>query len=650
MSRPCLGLERGRDDCLGRGCQRPGDGRSLQPRRRPWTATSLVNAPVTRGYVGRRLEWGRADRLDGRGGERGGSAQGTPRRPIPGARSARSKGRGAVKLRGVWTGRELIVWGGADFLGRRGRRSGGHGSQILRTTSANPGAGHSYAPDEPDGGGWTAAVFAASATGLPVPGFRWQSSSNGGASWTDLTNTAPYSGSDTAMLTVSPSIALNGTRYRVVATNTAGSATSNFATLTVTAPTHGARPNRAPLRCRHQWWRVRDADRRTGRPADAERQRDGDVDGDAESTVAACVSRVGHWVGDAVHERHRRGGTTRGRRGRCVDFLHVHRCVELPRTDYRDADAGAAGLVDTANRCGRHTGGQSNRRDRRHPVYGLGPGRCRSGARDDLPGGGVRESGTGRSELGGAAQIFVGVAVFIDGARPDVQAAFPNYPMNSRGGWGFMVLTNMLPDVPAGLPSGGNGTYRFFMYAQDREGQTTLLGTRTMTCANAGATLPFGAIDTPTQGGVASGTNFVNFGWALAQAGKFIPTDGSTIAVQVDGVSVGTVDYNHFRSDIAALFPGLANSSGAIGFRILDTTTMTNGVHTIVWVVRDNLGNVEGIGSRFFTVSNGVGAVTAVEGGASRRGRERGDAGMRAAAIAAAPTRRGAGARASRVG
>ena len=74
----------------------------------------------------------------------------------------------------------------------------------------------------------------------------------------------------------------------------------------------------------------------------------------------------------------------------------------------------------------------------------------------------------------------MGVAVFIDGARPDVQAAFPNYPMNSRGGWGFMVLTNMRARL-----SGGNGTYRFFMYAQDREGQTILLGTRTMTCANA---------------------------------------------------------------------------------------------------------------------------------------------------------------------
>jgi Viral BACON domain len=204
----------------------------------------------------------------------------------------------------------------------------------------------------------------------------------------------------------------------------------------------------------------------------------------------------------------------------------------------------------------------------------------------------------------GAAQIFLGFAVFIDGARPDVQAGFPTLPQSTRAGWGFMVLTNMLPNQ-------GNGSYQFFMYAQDREGHTTLLGTRTMTCANASATLPFGAIDTPTQGGLASGTSFVNFGWALTQAGKFIPTDGSTITVLVDGVGVGTVSYNHFRSDIATLFPGLANSNGAIGFRIIDTTLLTNGLHTISWVVSDNTGAVEGIGSRFFTVSNGAGSMTA---------------------------------------
>ena len=71
--------------------------------------------------------------------------------------------------------------------------------------------------------------------------------------------------------------------------------------------------------------------------------------------------------------------------------------------------------------------------------------------------------------------------MFIDGARPDVQAAFPTYPRNNRGGWGFMVLTNM-------LPTQGNGTFVFHVYARDRDGHVALLGTRTMTCDNAHAT------------------------------------------------------------------------------------------------------------------------------------------------------------------
>ena len=150
---------------------------------------------------------------------------------------------------------------------------------------------------------------------------------------------------------------------------------------------------------------------------------------------------------------------------------------------------------------------------------------------------------------GGAREIFVGFAVFIDGARPDVAGAFPAFPQATRAGWGFMVLTNMLPNQ-------GNGQYRFTMRAQDREGQWSVLGLRTLTCANASATLPFGALDTPLQGGVASGSSYVNFGWALTPQPKTIPVDGSTIQVLVDGVNIGTVDYNHARPDIQALFPG----------------------------------------------------------------------------------------------
>ena len=207
------------------------------------------------------------------------------------------------------------------------------------------------------------------------------------------------------------------------------------------------------------------------------------------------------------------------------------------------------------------------------------------------------EAPVATAPCGGAAQFFVGSGLFIDGARPDVQATYPTYPMASRAGWGFMILTNM-------LPGRGNGTYQLFAYAHDVEGRARLLGNRVITCDNAHAIKPFGTIDTPTQGGTASGTSFVNFGWALTPLPKTIPTNGSTITVLVDGVSRGTVSYNHPRSDIAALFPGYNNSNGPVGFRILDTSTLTNGLHTISWVVTDDRRVREGIGSRFFSVSN----------------------------------------------
>jgi len=210
---------------------------------------------------------------------------------------------------------------------------------------------------------------------------------------------------------------------------------------------------------------------------------------------------------------------------------------------------------------------------------------------------------------GGAAQIYVGAGVFIDGTRPDVQTAFSNYPRNHSFGWGFMVLTNMLPFQ-------GNGPFLFYFHAVDREGHVVMLGTRTITCDNEHATMPFGTIDTPGQGDTVSGSSYVNFGWALTQNPKMIPFAGSTITAYVDGVSVGQVSYNHYRSDIATLFPGLANSNGAVGFKMIDTTALTNGLHTIVWTAGDSAGGYSGLGSRFFRVSNAGGAITA--GAASR--------------------------------
>jgi hypothetical protein len=196
---------------------------------------------------------------------------------------------------------------------------------------------------------------------------------------------------------------------------------------------------------------------------------------------------------------------------------------------------------------------------------------------------------------------WIGNATLVPGARSDIQVTFPSSPWNYRGGWGYMLLTNFLPN-PGGPM--GNGNYRLHAIAVNKAGNSLDLGTRTITVDNVHASKPFGTIDTPDQGGTASGSAFVNFGWALTQNPYLIPLDGSTITVIVDGVTLGHPTYNQYRSDIANLFPGLANSNGAVGFFYLDTTKLANGLHTISWVVSDNGGRTDGIGSRYFGVLN----------------------------------------------
>jgi hypothetical protein len=236
-------------------------------------------------------------------------------------------------------------------------------------------------------------------------------------------------------------------------------------------------------------------------------------------------------------------------------------------------------------------------------------------ALDDLQ---VRRVFIVRDPVGGegASQIHLGDAVFVPGARPDVRAAYRSLPNSDRAGWGFLILTNMLPNQ-------GTGAYRIHAYAEDVEGLQTLLGSRTIVGVNSTSAAPFGAIDTPAQGATISGAAYINFGWALTPQPKIIPFDGSTIHVLVDGLSVGSPTYNQLRADIAALFPGLANSNGAVGFRAIDTTALAEGLHTIAWYVSDNQGAAAGIGSRYFTVSNSAdGPVQAAAAGAEAGRRE----------------------------
>lgn len=245
--------------------------------------------------------------------------------------------------------------------------------------------------------------------------------------------------------------------------------------------------------------------------------------------------------------------------------------------------------------------------------------------------------------------VYLGDALFITGARPDVQNAFPAYPQSDRAGWGFGILTNMLPRTTGPFaPYGGQGPITLYAVALDVDGHRTLLGRSwstdhsptQLTMDNDAIAKPFGVIDTPSQGGNASGM-FANFGWVLTPdngTGINIPNDGSTIWEFVDGRSIGRVTYNQCRGtvgnppppgvycndDVSQIFgnqtpqPPLGSRTsnpsryrnldagrGPQGSFVLNTTGYSNGLHVIAWSVTDSAGRVEGIGERYFVVQNG---------------------------------------------
>lgn len=196
---------------------------------------------------------------------------------------------------------------------------------------------------------------------------------------------------------------------------------------------------------------------------------------------------------------------------------------------------------------------------------------------------------------GGAGLVYIGEGTFTDGARPDVAAAFPNAPQKTRGGWGYMLLSNV-------LPGDGDGTFTFHAFAIDAEGKQTLLGSRDVSLTNATADQPFGALDAPGPGEIVSG-EYTFAGWVVAPS----PMQINLVNIVLDGQTIGVARYGLPRPDVASLFtgPNAPPDAAAAGFRFtIDTRGLANGLHTIAFVARSNASIVSGLGSRFFTVRN----------------------------------------------
>lgn len=104
------------------------------------------------------------------------------------------------------------------------------GAAILQVVTAPAAAAVAMPPASLSVQAPAAATFAAAVTGSPAPTLQWQQSTDAGATFTDI---GGATGSSYTL--AATALSDNGKRFRIVATNASGTATSSAATLTVTA-------------------------------------------------------------------------------------------------------------------------------------------------------------------------------------------------------------------------------------------------------------------------------------------------------------------------------------------------------------------------------------------------------------------------------
>ncbi len=201
------------------------------------------------------------------------------------------------------------------------------------------------------------------------------------------------------------------------------------------------------------------------------------------------------------------------------------------------------------------------------------------------------------ANIGPDGLVHLGDAFFCEDVRQDIPKTYPDHPLTNLAGWGFVLQSYQLPNM-------GNGSVTLHAIAYDSSGQASELGTRTVIANNAGRTLPFGSIDTPESGEQISGAEYKAQGWVLTPPPNFIPTDGSTIWVWLDGKRIKNPVYNQYREDIAALFPEYHNAQGAGGLYSFNPSMLKDGPHTMVWSATDEAGDADAIDGRYFLVFN----------------------------------------------
>ncbi len=155
----------------------------------------------------------------------------------------------------------------------------------------------------------------------------------------------------------------------------------------------------------------------------------------------------------------------------------------------------------------------------------------------------------------------------INGNRPDVCAVYPGIPGCPNVGWNFSLDTTLLADGVHTLaitvtPNGGQA------YTQTSQFQVANLGIPT------NLTRMF--IDQPGPGAAPlSGVSLFR-GWALNDSSAV-----SSVSLSIDGSRVGTAVYGALRYDVCTIYPGRPGCPNVGWTFMFDTTTLTDGSHTV---------------------------------------------------------------------
>jgi len=162
-------------------------------------------------------------------------------------------------------------------------------------------------------------------------------------------------------------------------------------------------------------------------------------------------------------------------------------------------------------------------------------------------------------KTGEKTKTLLGKAVFVAGARPDIETEYPSYPQNYKAGWSYTLKASR-------LPGGGAGAFTIQAYAVDTFGHSVLLGEKTLTGTGAAgspgaAVMTLGEHDILEEDRIAAG-----------------------FTVWIDGMAAGHSVDGGFREG----FP--------------NKTKYADGWHTIAWNAADSSGGSGAIRSWYFKI------------------------------------------------